>query len=38
MTAFLYALLLDYLAPLIIGLALVAVLATLVDAILFRKD
>ena len=38
MTDLLYTLLLDYLAPLVVGLALVAVLASVVDAVLFRKD
>ena len=38
MIDFLYALLLDYIAPTLIGLALVAVLATAVEAVLFRKD
>ncbi len=34
----LYALFLDYIAPTLIGLALVAVLASVVDAVLFRRD
>ncbi len=38
MTDLLYTIILDYLAPLVVGLALVAVLASVVEAVLFRKD